>query len=171
MAEVGLLAPDARVELIDGEIIDMAPIGNSHRGTVVRLDRLLQRATGDHAVVLCQSSIRLDGYSEPEPDLALLEASPDDYLKTAPTAADTLLVIEVSDTTWRYDRMKKLPFYASRGIPEVWLVDLPRATLHFFRSLSDGRYAEESSTRTPSVTALPGIPGATVDPRDLFGAG
>jgi len=169
MAEVGLLAPDARVELIEGEIIDMAPIGDPHRGTVILLDRLLQRAVGDHAVVLCQSSIRLGEYSEPEPDLAVLRVR-EDYYRTAPSpgASDTLLVVEVSDSTWRYDRQSKVPFYARHGIPEVWIVDLRRATLHFFRSLTDGGYAEESSTQAPGIVALPGVAGATVDLTSLF---
>ncbi|MGH8227901.1 MAG: Uma2 family endonuclease [Steroidobacteraceae bacterium] len=170
MAEVGLLAPDARVELIEGEIVDMAPIGNSHRGTVMRLDTLLHEALGRRAVVLCQSSIRLDDYSEPEPDLAVLKPRADFYVNASPGATDTLLVIEVSDTTWRYDRTRKVPFYAARGVPEVWLVDLPRSTLYCFRSLSGGRYTEESSTQDPGITSVPNVPGAAVDLRKLFGA-
>jgi len=168
MAEVGLLAPDARVELIEGEIIDMAPIGDPHRSTVMRLDRLLQRAVGDQALILCQASIRLGRYSEPEPDLAVLRARADYYRSAPPAAADTLLVIEVSDTTLRYDRHTKVPFYARYGVPEVWLADLPNLTVHFFRGLSGERYTDESATNTPGITALPGLPDAKIDLSSLF---
>ena len=172
MAEVGLLAPDARVELIEGEIIDMAPIGNNHLGTVAMLDRMLQRAVDDRAIILCQSSIRLGQDSEPQPDLAVLLPRAD-YYRTPPPpgAADTLLVIEVSDTTLRYDRHTKVPFYARHGIPEVWLVDLPNATVHCFRDLCGERYNSESATQTPGVIALPGLPGVTIDLSSLFPMG
>lgn len=168
MAEVGLLAPDARVELIEGEIIDMAPMGDPHRGTVMQLDELLHRAVGERGIVLCQSSIRLGEYSEPEPDFAILRRKGDFYRGKAPVAADTLLVIEVSDTTWRYDRREKVPFYARQGIPEAWIIDLSRATAHFFRGRSEEGYAEESSKKTPGVVAIPGVPGASVDLAALF---
>lgn len=168
MAEVGLLAPDARVELIDGEIIDMAPIGPPRGGTVALLDELLHRAIADRAMVLCQLSIRLGNYSEPQPDFALVRRRSDFYRTQHATAEDTLLVIEVSDTTWRYDRHKKVPFYARQGIPALWIVDLPHSTLHFFRGLTGERYTEELSTKTPGVVALPGLPGASVDLSALF---
>lgn len=168
MAEVGLLAPDARVELIEGEIIDMAPIGNPHRAAVMMLDELLHQAVGKHGIVSCQSSIRLGRHSEPEPDLAVLRSRADYYRSAPPTASDTLLVIEVSDTTWRYDRHTKVPFYARHGIPEVWLVSLTDSTVHFFRGLSGERYTDESGTATPGVTALPGVPDAKIDLSSLF---
>ena len=168
MAEVGLLAPDARVELIEGEIIDMAPIGDPHRGTVILLDELLHDAVGKRATVLCQSSIRLGEYSEPGPDLAILRRRTDFYRGKTPIEADTLLVIEVSDSTWRYDRQRKVPLHARHGIPEVWIVDLPGSTLHLFRDLSGETYADVSSTKAPGLVALPGIPGASVDLSALF---
>lgn len=168
MAEVGLLAPDARVELIEGEIIDMAPIGDPHRGTVMLLDELLHEAVGKRATILCQSSIRLGEYSEPEPDLAVLRRRSDFYRGKTPICADTLLLIEVSDTTWPYDRYKKVPFYARQGIPEVWIVDLAHDTLHCFQDCAGERYAKESSTKTPGIATLPGIPEASVDLSALF---
>lgn len=168
MAEVGLLAPDARVELIEGEIIDMAPIGDPHRGTVALLDELLHEAVGKRATIICQSSIRLGEYSEPEPDITVLRRRTDFYRGKTPIEADTLLLIEVSDSTWRYDRHKKVPLYARQGIPEVWIVDLPRSTLHFFRGLAGEHYTEESSTKTPGVVTLPGLPGVSVDLSALF---
>ncbi|HEV7137419.1 MAG TPA: Uma2 family endonuclease [Steroidobacteraceae bacterium] len=168
MAEVGLLAPDARVELIDGEILDMAPIGPPHGGTVMMLDQMLQRVVGDRAMILCQGSIVLGKYSQPQPDLGILRPRADYYRTGHASAAETLLLIEVSDTTWRYDRYKKVPFYAREGIPELWIVDLPRSTLHFFRGLSGGRYTDESSTKSPGVVSLPGLPGASIELSALF---
>ncbi len=168
MAEVGLLPPDARVELIDGEIIDMAPAADPHRSAVLLLDDLLHQAVGRQGIVLCQSSIRLDAHSEPEPDLAVLRPRTDYYRGSAPTAADTLLVIEVSDTTWRYDRNTKVPFYARHGIPEVWLLDLPDATVHFFRGLENEHYTDESANPNPGVTFLPGLTDAAVDLAAVF---
>ncbi len=124
MAEVGLLAPDARVELIDGEIIDMAPIGSEHASVVDQLTRLLVRAVGDDAILRVQGSVRLGRRSEPGPDLVLLRPRPDFYRNQFATGNDTLLVIEVSDTTLRYEREIKIPLYARHGVPEAWIVDL-----------------------------------------------
>ena len=171
MAEVGLLAPDARVELIEGEIIDMAPIGNPHRATVMMLDDLLHRAVGQRGIVLCQSSIRLGPHSEPEPDLAVLRARADYYRSAAPTAADALLVIEVSDTTWGYDRHTKIPLYARHGIPEVWLIDVSRLMIHVFREPSAEGFTEEACAESPGLTTVPGLPGVTVELSTVFPAG
>jgi len=163
MAEVGLLAPDARVELIEGEIIDMAPIGKSHRAVVARFNRLLSRATGDHAILLVQDSLRLSMSSEPQPDLVLLKPREDFYSTRHPDPADTLLLIEVSDSTSRYDRKVKVPLYARHGVPEVWIVDLESGHLRFFRSWANGLYTDISITDKPEVTPLPGLDGLSVD--------
>src|ERR1700730_3657390 len=124
MAELGLLAPDARVELIAGEVIDMAPTGSQHGGTTNYLDYALKQATGGRALVRVQLPIRLDEHNEPEPDLAVVKQRADFYKEGHPTAADALLIVEVGDTTLRYDREVKVPLYAARGISEVWIVDL-----------------------------------------------
>ena len=97
MAEVGILPPGARVELIEGEIIDMAPIGSGHGGTVSQLNRLLHEAVGDRAYVLPQLVVRLSDISEPQPDLALIKPRADFYKKKHPGPADTFLIIEVSE--------------------------------------------------------------------------
>ncbi len=139
MAEIGLLAPDARVELIEGAIVDMAPIGSRHGAKTSYLDRVLSRAAGDTAIVRVQLPISLDSMSEPQPDLALVKPRPDFYDKHHPVAADTLLIIEVCQTSLRYDHRVKVPLYASHGIPEVWLLDLQGGRLHCFRSAAPGR--------------------------------
>ena len=163
MAEVGLLAPDARVELINGEIIDMAPMGSRHAATVTRLDRLLSRAIGERANMRVQLPVRLGTVCEPEPDLTVVRLRQDDYAKAHPTAYDTLLIVEVSETSLRVDREIKVPLYAQYGVPEVWIVDLNTDQVHFFRSPDGGGYADVFSESKPAVVALTGLPGVTVD--------
>ncbi len=163
MAEVGLLAPDAHVELIEGEIIDMAPIGIHHTSVVDRLARWLMSAVSDEAIVRIQGSFRLSGFTEPQPDVILLKPREDFYWSRFATGDDTLLVIEVSDSTFRYDHKMKVPLYARYGIPQYWIVEIESARLHFFRSLVDGCYADVCATSTPGVTELPGLGGKTVD--------
>ena len=126
LGETGLLAPDARLELIDGELFEMAPIGCFHAGTVGILTRLLARAIADTAIIHVQNPILLGDGSEPQPDLLLLRPHPDDYLSEHPQAKDVLLLIEVSDSTVAFDRKIKVPLYARHGIPEVWLVVGPQ---------------------------------------------
>lgn len=124
MAETGILKEDARVELIEGEIKMMSPIGSRHASTVDRSDRALKRLLGDSYIVRVQGPILLDDYSEPQLDLAVLHFRDDFYAGGHPTPADVLLVIEVADSTLQEDRKVKMPLYARAGIPEAWLVDL-----------------------------------------------
>lgn len=124
MAEVGLLNEDDRVELINGEIVEMTPIGVSHASTVRRLNQLLSQRFSGRAIVDVQNPVRGWEYSEPQPDLALLRARPGMYSDAHPGPGDVLVVVEVADTSGRYDREVKLPLYASAGFPEAWLVDL-----------------------------------------------
>ena len=168
MAEVGLLGAGTRVELIEGAIFDMAPAGDPHRRTVRRLDELLRQAVGAQGIVRRHASLRLGPDSEPQPDLAVLRARPDGYHHVPPTAADTLLIIEVSDGTWHYDHETKVPFYARHDIPEVWLFDLTSATVHFFRGLTDGHYTDEAATENPGLTFLPGLTDVAVDLAAVF---
>jgi Uma2 family endonuclease len=167
MAEVGLLAPDARVELIEGEIIDMAPIGISHGSVVDRLNRLFVRAVGDRAIVRVQGMILFGTRSAPQPDVVLLAPSPDDYAHAHPLPHDMLLVVEVSDTTLRHDRDVKVPLFARHGIPEAWIVDLQHGELHVYRSPHQGGYLEHSATHAPGITRLAALP-VEVDLSKLF---
>lgn len=164
-----VLAPDARVELIEGEVIDMAPIGSRHWSVVNRLQRLFDRAVGELAIVSVQSSLRLGAYSEPLPDVGLFRPRDDFYAGALPGVADTLLVVEVSDTTARYDREVKLPLYARHGVPELWIVDLEAQALLTCRRPRGESYAEVLEARTPGVVAIAALPGATVDLSGLLG--
>lgn len=170
MAEVGLLAPEARVELIEGEIIDMAPQGVAHAAIIRRMDRILHRAAGDRACVSTQLPLRLDQFSEPEPDFTLLAWRQDEYATAHPVPSDTLLVIEVSQSSLRYERERKLPLYARHGIPEVWIVDVAKLLLHTFHSphCSDqngapAQYLHQSSTPRPGSISLKALPGLAID--------
>lgn len=124
MGEVGILSEDARVELIEGELIDMAPIGSQHAGTVSALTDVFTSALHGRAIVAVQSPVTLDDQSEPQSDLAILKFRGDYYRAAHPGSADVLLLIEVADTSAAYDRGIKVELYARYGIPEVWLVDL-----------------------------------------------
>jgi Uma2 family endonuclease len=122
MGEAGILHEDDRVELIEGELVEMTAIGTRHFSCVNRLNRLLVMHVGDDAIVSVQNPVRLNEYNEPQPDLTVIR--PRDYLESLPKPEDVLLLIEVSDTTLAYDRGVKLPLYARAGIREVWIVDL-----------------------------------------------
>jgi Uma2 family endonuclease len=163
MAETGVLAPEARVELIDGEIFDMAPIGKSHASVVDRLNRMFVLAAGERAIVRIQGPVRLGDLSEPEPDLSLLRPRPDYYREVAPGAADVLLIVEVSDSTQRYDRRVKVPLYARHGVPEVWVIDLENRLVHFHRGPSGESYADISANEAPGVTPVAALTGVAVD--------
>ncbi|MFM8805701.1 MAG: Uma2 family endonuclease, partial [Planctomycetia bacterium] len=123
MGETGILGPEDRVELIEGEIIDMSPIGALHAAIVDVLARHFGRRAGDSVFIRCQNPLRLDDISEPEPDISILRPRPDFYTTSHPGPADVLLVIEVADTSLAYDLGTKVPLYARHGIPEVWVID------------------------------------------------
>jgi len=163
MAEVGILAPDARVELIEGEIIDMAPIGTGHGGTVAQLDQLLHDAARGCAQMRAQLPVRLNDISEPEPDFSLVKPRADFYKKKHPGPADTFLIIEVSESSLRYDLQVKAPLYARHGIPEYWVIDLKGRQVRFFRSPESGQYADVTSTGTPGVVTPTALPDVKID--------
>lgn len=129
MAAAGVFHEDDRVELISGQVVEMPPIGPGHSGCVGALTRILAQRVGDAAQVWVQNPLRLGKHDEPQPDVLLLRLRPDDYRKAHPTPADVLLVIEVADSSVRYDRETKLRLYADAGIPEAWLVVLPSDTI------------------------------------------
>ena len=163
MGEAGILTRADRVELIDGEVIDTSPAGSRHAGVVRQLARLLERASGDDAIVSVQSPLHLGDASEPEPDIVLLRPR-DDYYKTAhPRAADALLVIEVADTSLRFDRLIKLPLYARQGIGEVWIVDVEHDIVTTHRDVRDGRYRFVEDIRALEAAAPAGLPHVKID--------
>jgi Uma2 family endonuclease len=158
MGEAGILHEDDRVELIEGELVEMAAIGTRHFSCVNRLTRLLVMNVGDEAVVSVQNPVRLNEFTEPQPDLTLIR--PRDYRVSLPEPEDVLLLIEVSDTTLAYDRGLKLQLYARAGIKEVWIVDLPAETIEQYTDASgDGYRHVEHKRRGQSLqpAALPNV--------------
>ena len=172
MGEAGILGPDLRTELIDGEVVEMPPIGHPHAGTVKLLSNLLKEALGAAAIVSVQDPVRLDDYTEPLPDIALLRPRADYYRNSHLTPDDVLLLIEVADTSVAYDRDVKLPRYARAGIPEAWLVDLGAGRLTRHCRPAGGTYTE--ILEAADLRALPvppvgtGTPPATLDLSALF---
>ena len=138
MGEAGILHEDDRVELIEGELVEMTAIGTRHFSCVNRLTRMLVMNVGDEAIVSVQNPVRLNEYNEPQPDFTVIR--PRDYRESLPKPEDVLLLIEVSDTTLAYDRGVKLPLYARAGIREVWIVDLPGETIERHTDPSEEGY-------------------------------
>jgi Uma2 family endonuclease len=170
MADDGLIAPDARTELIEGEVIEMPPIGSPHASTIDRLENLLRPNLGELARIRVQHPVHLDNYSEPQPDLAVVLPRKDFYHSNHPTLAEIYLIVEVSQSSLRVDFELKVPLYARHLVPEVWVVDLERNRIHFFRSPRDGAYTDISFTDEPASVALTALPGVTVDLPELFGS-
>ena len=168
MAEAGILKEDDRVELIEGEIIDMPPIGIDHAYFVNRLTSLFIQSVGLQANVSSQNPIRLNSRSEPQPDIALLRYRDDFYRHAHPRPEDIILLVEVSDTTLRYDTEVKLPLYARHEIPEVWIVDLEHQRLEVFRRPEGGVYVEMFSPNRDETIAPIGLVEAKVNLRNLF---
>ena len=141
MAEIGILREDSRVELINGEIIHMHPIGKRHAGGVDRLTYLFVHRVGDRANVRGQNPVRLGEHNEPEPDLMLLRWRADFYAAGHPTPEQVLLVVEIADSSVEYDRQVKSPLYGGAGIPEYWLVNLERDHIVAYRDPTEDGYA------------------------------
>src|SRR4051812_19105819 len=140
MGEANVFSPDVRVELIEGEIVDMSPIGKRHAAAVEAVDEFARERLGRSVNVRVQNPIQLDDYSEPQPDISILKRRDDFYKHAHPRPEDVLLLIEVSDTTLEYDRRVKVPLYARFGIPEVWIVNLNDERVEMFADPSGGAY-------------------------------
>ena len=140
MGEAGIFGPNTRLELLEGAIYKLPPISPPHAAGVTYLSFILNRLFARTLIISAQHPIRLDDYSEPQPDIALLNWRDDFYRHAHPQPADVLLVIEVADTTLDSDRRYKLPLYAKAGIPEAWLVNLPDESIELYAEPSDGAY-------------------------------
>jgi len=158
MAEAGVFGEGDRLELLDGEIVQMTPIGSRHAGCVMRLNELFAQRRQASAIVSVQGPLVLDEGTELYPDVALLARRPDFYSQSHPRPVDVLLVVEVADTTLDYDRGVKVPHYARVGIPEVWVVDLHARAIHVYRQPSGGEYRDERRTGLGEWLAIPGVP-------------
>ncbi len=139
LINLGMLHDYEKAEIIDGELIRTMTVGDRHAQVVDRLNRILVRALPDEILVRIQNPLRLTDYSEPEPDVVLADLTKYDGSRH-PRPSETLVVIEVSDSTLKFDRDTKLPLYAESGIEEVWLVNLPKNLIEIHTNLSDEVY-------------------------------
>jgi Uma2 family endonuclease len=160
MDELGIFAPDQRLELIHGEIVEMSPIGIRHAAAVGRLIALFS-SVNRQCIVWSQNPIQLEHSTLPQPDVALLRQREDFYDKAYPKPADVLLVVELADTSLAYDRDVKVPLYAQAGIPEVWLVDLNKRELIVYRSPVNGKYTEVRYPQPADMVAPVLLPEAS----------
>jgi Uma2 family endonuclease len=158
MGQAGILSRDDRVELIDGEILAMTPIGPRHSAAVNRATRQLVRIVGDHAIAQVQSSVRLSRFNEPEPDIVLLGPRSDFYASHLPGAPDIFLIIEIAESSLDYDREVKSRIYARAGVREYWLVDLVVRTVSCYSEAHEGAYAasrQAAAGQSIAPTVLP----------------
>ncbi|MGH3566979.1 MAG: Uma2 family endonuclease [Pseudonocardia sp.] len=169
MGEVGVLDPDERVELLDGEIVAMSPIGPRHASIVDIINEVLVLTLARRAWVRIQNPVRLPPHSEPQPDIIIARRRRDFYRSAHPTAEDTLLVLEVADSSLRMDRAVKLPIYAREGIVEVWIVDLGADVVHVHARPVDGVYRDVRTVSGAQSIVPVAIPDLTLTPADLLG--
>lgn len=155
MLAAGVLTEDDRVELIEGELLDMNPIGSRHSACVNRLVRLFDRQLQDKIVVSIQNPIRLDSENEPQPDVTVLHPRDDFYESAHPNPADVYLIVEVADTTLRFDRQVKSRLYARFGIPEYWVADVEARTLEIFRKPAADGYGQFVKMEKPDEEISP----------------
>ena len=148
MAEIGLLKPEERVELVEGEIVKMTPIGPRHAGHVERLADAFAHGLGRAVHVRVQNPVRLGNGSELEPDVMLLHRHTDFYTSRHPAPAEVYLLVEVADSSLVYDRQTKIPLYARHGIPEVWLVNLVEMHVAVYRDPAPDGYRSISIARS-----------------------
>jgi Uma2 family endonuclease len=162
MGKAGILHEDDRVELIEGELIEMAAIGSYHFTSVNRLNREFSVQADNNYIVSIQNPLRLSRYSEPQPDVVLLRPRVDQYADGLPGPEDVLLIVEVSDSTVAADRKVKLPLYAAAGISDAWLVNIPRRSIEVHREPRGSRYQQITVFRRGERIALLSLPDVSV---------
>lgn len=169
MAQAGILTEDDRVELLDGELIMMSPIGSRHAATVKRSNHVFAHRGRGRVIVGVQDPIRIGEQSEPQPDLVLLRPRADYYADAHPEARDVLLVIEVADASVEIDREVKGPLYARAGIAEMWLANLVEDCLEVFRSPSHEGYMEVQKYRRGQRLSPLALPDLIVAVEEILG--
>ncbi|MGH9154750.1 MAG: Uma2 family endonuclease [Acidimicrobiales bacterium] len=169
MADSGVFAPGARVELIEGAIIEVAPIGPPHASFVDRLTMRLAAAVAGRAIVRVQGPVEANRQSEPQPDLTLMVHRDDYYAGAHPRPGDVLLVIELADSSLAFDRRVKLPMYAGSGIAEVWIVDVKGRRIEVHRQLGADGYTETFVARPGDVVAPLALPDVVVTVSSVVG--
>ena len=168
MAADGILGPDERVELIQGEVVEMTPIGSRHAAVVNQLNDMLVHAANQQAIVSVQNPLRLSMHDEPEPDLALLRPRADRYSRALPDAEAVLLVVEVAESSLPYDRDTKLPLYARSGIPEVWLVDLAENVIEVYSGPAESGYRDKEPLAVGEAIEVAALDGSRLEVAEIL---
>jgi Uma2 family endonuclease len=168
MHEAGVFNDGDRLELINGEIKEMSPIGRKHATCVARLTDLFVNRLFRKAIIWPQNSIRLNDNSEPQPDLAILKFRDDFYEEGLPTSDDILLIIEVAESTIAYDRDVKAPLYATAGIPEMWLFDVNKKAIEGYSQPSANGYKQIHRYDEGDVLSMLAFPDVTFNWSELF---
>ncbi|WJI29966.1 Uma2 family endonuclease [Thermosynechococcus sp. B3] len=173
LLELGFLREDDHIELIRGELVRMAAKGTAHESCLRRLLRILPKIVGDRATLQCQSPITIALDGEPEPDVAIVKNQEDDYASAHPTPADTLLVIEVADSSLEYDRTVKLSLYAEAKIPYYWLFNVSDRTLEVYSEPAEITprqfgYLSKRIIPTSGVVQLPQFPEQVLELASIF---
>lgn len=162
MATAGVLAPDERVELIEGQLFRMAAKGTAHSAAVTRIDRILSAQLANQALLRSQDPVQLSDFSEPEPDIAVVHLDPQDYEDHHPTPAEIFLLIEVADSTLKRDLELKAVLYARSQIPDYWVLDVQERCLYVFRQPTELGYAQQQVLQPEAVVAPLAFPGCQV---------
>ena len=166
MITAGVFAENARIELIDGEIVEMSPIGPAHMSRLNRTARQINQLVGEEVIVSIQNPISLPPYGEPQPDIALLRLGYDE--ERVPGVADIILVMEIADSTLDQDRKVKLPMYAAAGIPEAWLFDVQSRVIERHSNPIDGSYRQVASAWRDRALASTVLPALTIRASLIF---
>ena len=168
MGQAGIFRPDDRLELLEGEIYEISPIGSTHAACVDFFMALLNELAQRRYIVRGQNPVRLDAFSEPQPDIALVCWRDDYYRHAHPTPDDVLLVIEVADTTVESDRRYKIPLYAKAGIKEVWLVNLPAEQIEIYSEPLGGAYQKTIHVKRGEEVHSQSIPNLIISAADVL---
>lgn len=168
MVDAGILRENDQVELIRGEVVRMSPIGPPHDAAILRANRALNRIVGDRALVGIQGSIRLDEYDEPQPDICLLRPRDDFYASRHPGPADILVIIEVADSSLKYDQTVKLKLCAETGVPEYWISSIRDECIIAYSDLRGSAYQNMRELKRGETIAPQLLPGCRIPVDDLL---
>ena len=168
MLEAGVFAESDRLELINGEIRVMSPIGRKHAVCVAKATKNFERKLGDRTIIWTQNPILLSNYLQPQPDLAILKWRDDFYAEALPTPNDILLIIEVADSTIAYDRDVKSPLYAANVIPEMWLFDVNKRVVEGYSQPSASGYKRTQRYEQNETLAMMALPDIVFSWEEIF---
>lgn len=168
MIELGMLKDYEKAEIIDGELIQKMTIGDKHAAVVNKLTRLFVKNVSDDILVSVQNPLRLSDFNEPEPDLVLADLTKYDGNRH-PRPEEVILLVEVSDSTLKYDRDFKIPLYAEAGIPEVWIVNLPNNIIEIHQKPSNGLYQLVKIFKSDEIASSEKLPDLLIPVKDILG--